>query len=44
MVRIHEEWDDLLIVDEDNLEDKERSANTTPFFFFLNMFIDNHIN
>ena len=25
MVRIHEEWDDLLIVDEDNLEDKERS-------------------
>ena len=25
VVRIHEEWDDLLIVDEDNLEDKERS-------------------
>ena len=25
MVRIHEEWDDLLIVDEDNLEDKEGS-------------------
>ena len=25
VVRIHEEWDDLLIVDEDNLADKERS-------------------